>query len=240
MKKITTVAVTIAAFGFVNAASAADMPVKAPMAAPLAPPLYNWTGFYIGINGGGAWAKESWADNTIGAGGGIVGLSPSGGVFGGQLGYRYQWNQIVFGIEGTLDWADLTNSATNPTYTVELKVRSLYTVTGQVGWAGIDRALLYVKGGWAGAATRATVNINGIIDTASNSQTNNGWTVGGGVDYAVWQNWILGVEYDHFDLNYGAFSAPFSLGGTPWFVTSPSRLRIDQVVGRLSYKFWTP
>ena len=233
-KTVTLLAAALS-IGFAQAAAAADMPTRMPTKAPMmAPaPMYNWTGLYIGINGGGAWSKESWADNAIG----VVELSPNGGVFGGQLGYRYQWNQFVLGVEGTLDWAGLTDSTSGSGYTEELKVKSLYTVTGQAGWAGIDRALVYVKGGWAGATTKATQVIVAINGIASNSQTNNGWTVGGGIDYAIWQNWIIGVEYDHFDLNHGVSSSPNSTGGTPWNVTSASRLRIDQVVGRLSYQF---
>jgi len=230
MKRVFVALAAVAAFGFASAASAADMPTKAPMAPP--PVAYNWTGLYVGINGGGAWGREDWLDNAIGA----PSFRPNGGEFGGQLGYRYQWNQLVLGVEGTWDWAGLRDTVSSAAFTEEFKVKSIYTVTGQVGWA-IDRWLPYVKGGWAGA--RTSLDLGGPV-TASNSQTNNGWTVGGGVDYAIWQNWILGIEYDHFDLNYGAFTAPVSNGGAPLIVTSTSRLRIDQVVGRLSYKFDWP
>ncbi|HEY7998320.1 MAG TPA: outer membrane beta-barrel protein [Pseudolabrys sp.] len=233
MKKFAIAAAAIAAVGFVSAASAADMPTKAPMA-PL-PVAFNWTGVYVGINGGGGWGRENWIDNSAAA---IVSIShdPRGGVFGGQLGYRYQWNQLVLGVEGTWDWAGLRDTAVAGAFTEEFKVKSIYTVTGQAGWAW-DRWLLYVKGGWAGATTN--LNLGGAGFSASNSQTANGWTIGGGFDYAVWQNWILGVEYDHFDLNYGTFSAPASPFGT-LIVTNTSRLTIDQVVARLSYKFDWP
>lgn len=238
MKKFVVIAAAIAAFGFVSAASAADMPVKAARApmAPMVAPVYNWTGLYVGINGGGAWGREDWLDNGVGA----PSFSPNGGVLGGQLGYRYQWNQLVLGVEGTWDWASLRDTAASAVFTEEFKIKSIYTVTGQAGWAW-DRWLLYVKGGWAGARTSLDL-AGGFLAgfTASHSQTANGWTIGGGIDYVVWQNWILGVEYDHFDLNYGAFTAPASNGGVPLFVTNTSRLTIDQVVGRLSYKFDWP
>ena len=233
MKKFVIAAAAIAALGFTGTANAADMPTKAPMAAPLAV-AYNWTGLYVGINGGGAWGREDWLDNAVGA----PSFRPNGAVFGGQLGYRYQWNQLVLGVEGTWDWAGLRDTVSSAVFTEEFKVKSIYTVTGQAGWAW-DRWLLYVKGGWAGATTSldlAAVGGGG----ASNSQTANGWTVGGGIDYAVWQNLILGIEYDHFDLNYDAFVAPFSLGGAPLVVTNTSRLTVDQVVARLSYKFNWP
>lgn len=241
MKRVFVALAAVATFGFVSAASAADMPTKAPMA-PL-PVAYNWTGIYVGINGGGAWASESWTDNTAGPGT-PVSIRPTGGVFGGQLGYRWQWTQLVLGLEGTWDWSTMrqtVSSGTIPAFTEELKVRSIWTATGQVGFAGIDRALLYVKGGWAGARSDANIVGAGFAGlTASNSQTSNGWTFGAGLDYAIWQNWIIGVEYDHFDLNFGTFTAPFASGGIPWIVNNTSRLRIDQVVGRLSYKFDWP
>lgn len=142
------------------------------------------------------------------------------------------------GPAGTAAWADLNDTVNVPAFAGEtetFKVRSLYTATGQIGYA-FNQALLYVKGGWAGANTRATLTAPGVF-TAANSQDDSGWTVGVGLDYALINNFVIGVEYDHFDLNYSAFTAAVSNGGTPWFVTAPSRLTIDQVVGRLSYKF---
>ena len=233
--------------GLAETAAAADLPVKAAAIAPV-PIVYNWTGFYLGINGGGGWSRESWVDNSL-SGLPSTDFRPAGGVFGGQLGYRWQWNQLVFGVEGSWDWAGLSDSFTGVSqgfgFTEGLKIKSLYTVTGQVGWA-LDRTLIYVKGGWAGATTHATVvNDNaqgGVFSTGDTPQTVHGWTVGGGIDYAIWQNLIVGIEYDHFDFNYDPFlitlSDPFNIpAGTPLVVSSTSRLTVDQVVARVSYKF---
>jgi outer membrane immunogenic protein len=239
MQKLLVTAAVTATLVFVVSASAADLPAKAPIYK--APPLlasYTWTGLYLGINGGGAWGHEDWLDN-VGAGGGVSeNFHSNGGVFGGQVGFRWQWNQLVLGIEGTWDWAGLRDTLAPGGGTEEFKLASLYTATGQIGWAGWDRFLVYVKGGWAGGAAKADVNLHG--DIASNSQTVRGWTAGGGVDYAIWQNIIVGVEYDHFDLNYDPFIAPGSAGGAPWIVTNTSRFNVDQVVARLSYKFDWP
>jgi outer membrane immunogenic protein len=238
-------------------AMAADlsMPLKAPPAPPA--PVYSWTGIYLGINGGYGWAHENWMDNNgtpVGCDNTPpipstcpVSFSPDGGIFGGQIGVRYQLNSnFVIGVEGTADWADLNGTvslpnAEFPTLSETLKVRSLYTATGQVGYAW-SQALLYVKGGWAGANTNWMANAPTAVApdtpfTSSNNENNNGWTVGVGLDYKIWNNWILGIEYDHYDLAYSAFTAPVSNGGTPAFVTNPSRLTIDAVVGRLSYQF---
>ena len=239
MQKSIVTAAVIATLFFAVSANAADLPTR-----PLSTrrhrriASYNWTGLYLGINGGGAWGREDWLDN-VGAGGGVSEkFRPNGGVFGGQVGFRWQWNQLVLGIEGTWDWAGLHDTLAPGGATEEFKITSFYTATGQIGWAAWDRFLVYVKGGWAGAATKADVNLGG--DIASNSQTVSGWTVGGGVDYAIWQNVIVGVEYDHFEFNYDPFTAPGSSRGAPWIVTNTSHVAVDQVVARLNYKFDWP
>jgi outer membrane immunogenic protein len=233
-------------------AMAADMnmPLKAPPAPP--PVVATWTGLYLGINGGWGEARESWLDNNA-----ALGCPPcfaadykaDGGIFGGQLGYRYQFNgNWVLGIEGTAAWADLSQTLSTgnvffPGETESLKVNSLYTATGQIGYAW-NQALLYVKGGWAGAHTHFLTNApTGVFPafTAVHDTDSSGWTVGVGLDYQIWNNFVAGVEYDHLDLGYGPFGAAASNGGFPVVVISPSRLTIDEVVGRLSYKFnWTP
>jgi outer membrane immunogenic protein len=214
----------------ISVANAADMPVKAPAMVASA---YNWSGLYIGLNGGYGWGRESWIDNT---GAPSVSLSPKGGVFGGQIGYRWQWNQLVLGVEGTWDWASVKdNVAATAIFSEEVKVKSIYTLTGQAGWA-FDRWLPYVKGGWAGAQT--DFNFFNPTPSGSTSITVNGWTVGGGIDYAVWQNLIVGVEYDHFSFNYPNFNLVTTAGLLT--ITNASRLTVDQVVVRASYKFWTP
>ena len=237
--KIATLAAAAIVFGGVHVASAADMAVKAPMAPPVIA-TWSWTGFYVGIHGGYGWGRESDIDNVavgIPPGSGTS-FDPNGGIFGGQLGFRWQWNQLVLGIEGSGAWADLQSDVLKGATageTIGLKVKSLYTVTGQVGWA-MNQWLFYVKGGWAGARTEQFINAPGVF-TGSNTQSNRGWTVGGGVDFAIWQNLIFGVEFDHFDFNYDGFTAPLSNGGFPLIVTGTSRLTVEQIVGRLSWKF---
>ena len=110
MKKFLLGTVGLLALGMAAPASAADMAVKAPPPAPL-PVIYNWTGFYIGGNGG--WGQSNSCLNFVDAFGfdfrdGCA--SRSGGVVGGQIGYRWQANQWVFGVEAQGDWADLSRS----------------------------------------------------------------------------------------------------------------------------------
>jgi outer membrane immunogenic protein len=234
------VAAVIVAIG---SAQGADLPpAPSPMykAPAVVPPAFSWTGFYLGAEGGWGWGREDFTDNsTIGIPPGVaISHRPDGGIFGGVLGYRYQTGQLVFGVEGTGAWAGLKDSVFPAAGTTDnMKVNSLYSATGQIGWA-FGQVLPYLKGGWAGGSVNTSIStiIGGF---ASQTQFGNGWTVGAGLDYAVWQNLILGVEYDHFDLSYNGFSTVGVLGNT-YTVANPSRLTVDQVVGRLTYKFGMP
>jgi len=238
MRKLLLGCAALAALFTLDTAGAADLSRPAPVykAPPVVAPAFSWTGFYLGLEGGGGWGRESYLDNTVFPTTAIS-THPNGGVFGGVAGFRYQTGQFVFGVEGTAAWADIKSSTTSGlggVFSETFKARSLYTATGQVGWA-FNQALLYVKGGWAGASVNNS--LTSAFGSASNTQSDNGWTVGAGLDYAVWKNVVLGIEFDHIALGYGAYTAPFSTGGVPWIVTNTSHFTIDQVVGRLSYKF---
>jgi outer membrane immunogenic protein len=235
MKRVL-IAVASALILALPSAKAADMALKAPSMTP----AFSWTGVYFGVEGGGGFGRENYTDNSV-AGippGVAIGQSPSGGIFGGVLGYRYQVGQFVLGVEGTPAWAALLGSVfPGAGVTDSFKVSSLYTATGQAGWA-LDRALLYVKGGWAGASVNTSIS-TAAGGFANQTQSDGGWTAGVGLDYAVWHDLIVGIEYDHFDLGYGGFSTVGVLGRR-FIVTSPSPLTIEQVVGRLTYKFNIP
>ena len=100
----------VALVGMAAPASAADMAVKAPPPAPL-PVIYNWSGFYIGGNGGWGQSHNCWISLTRLALTFAEGCRErSGGVVGGQIGYRWQANQWVFGVEAQGDWADLSST----------------------------------------------------------------------------------------------------------------------------------
>src|ERR1700760_1575283 len=137
MKKFWMGIVGWAALGPPAPASAADMAVKAPPPAPL-PVIYNWSGFYIGANGGGGWSDKCWDVTSF-----RVPVTSfregchdaSGGGVGGQIGYRWQSTNWVFGLEAQGDWADLTASNVSlfiPAWTNNSKVEALGLFTGQV------------------------------------------------------------------------------------------------------------
>jgi outer membrane immunogenic protein len=182
----------VAAIGFASIASAADMPAKAPVyrAAPVA--MYNWTGFYLGVQGGYAWGSS--VQFFSAAGGGTTDrYNINGGVFGGTLGYNWQIQQWVLGIEGDFSGSHISGSTiTTPTYGCgtgcSTNVKSFGTLRARLGYAW-DNVLLYGTGGWAYGNIES--NING--GTATNGRS--GWTAGAGAEYGFNRNWSAKLEW---------------------------------------------
>ena len=196
-------------------AHAADMPVKAP---PLVAPAFSWSGFYVGLHGGGAWYDKEWSAplTALNAAGGCGGCprivssnNASSWLAGGQAGFNYQTGQWVLGVEADASWTSLNGSAPNaldPTIIRNTsKVDALGTVAARVGFA-VNRALFYVKGGgaWADDRFYTSRTIDALLPAGTPLQiateTRWGWMVGVGVEYAFNQNWSVKGEYNHLDL----------------------------------------
>jgi outer membrane immunogenic protein len=200
MKRIVLAFVSIMALAGV--AAAADLPQAAPAPmyakAPVVIPVYNWTGFYLGLNGGGGFGGSSWTPTGS--------FNLSGGLVGGTVGYNYQVGQAVFGVEGDIDWTNIsgsTNNACPPGCTTSNTWLS--TVRGRLGYAA-DRFMPYVTGGLAMGNIRASVP-----GFAGGSATNAGWTLGGGIETAISRNWSVKAEYLYADL--GNFGCGVACGG---------------------------
>lgn len=155
--------------------------------------VYNWTGFYIGINGGGAFGKTTGDElPTFFLGNHDI----SGGLVGGTVGFNYQVTNWVFGVEADWDWADINGSHTlGPGVTQSFKADDLGTVRGRIGYAW-DRVLVYGTGGFAWT-DRATDTIAGTPD----SHSLDGWTAGGGLEYGITPNLSAKAEYLFVHLN---------------------------------------
>ena len=154
MKKFLRGAFGLLALGMAAPAVAADFPVAYTREPVMIPAWYDWSGFYIGVNGGWATSHNCW-DQTTGPSGTF--LAPEGcntakgGLAGGQLGYRLQASSWVFGAEFQGDWADLTGSNPSlflPATINRTRVDYFGLLTGQIGYA-LDTVLLYAKGGGA-------------------------------------------------------------------------------------------
>lgn len=225
-----------------NAADLAARPyTKAP---PMMAAIYDWSGFYIGINGGGGSAHNCW-DLVVPAGIIPQGCHDStGGTVGGQIGYRWQATNWVFGLEGQGNWADFSGSNATPVggnpfggLTDRSRIDSFGLITGQVGYAW-NNVLVYVKGGAAvvGDKYDALVIPGGAV-FASGTETRWGGTVGAGLEIGFAQNWSLGAEYNHIflDSHDVALSSAGVLAGT-------ERIRQDVDMGlvRLNYRWGGP
>jgi opacity protein-like surface antigen len=180
------------------------------------PALMKWSGFYVGGHVGGGLGNDQWSDpfgSTPGLGGatnvaGFGDTTRANGPLGGlQIGYDLQRAQWVFGVQADASLADLRGENTCFSGIGGINcgrvVNSLGTITGRVGYAW-GRSLAYVKAG--GARTNTTYNLyantNGALALGSGSATMTtwGWTVGGGVEYALSDNWSTMFEYDHIDV----------------------------------------
>jgi outer membrane immunogenic protein len=193
MKKFVTLVAAMAAFGFVSAASAADMPMKSP--APMMAPAYNWTGFYVGVNGGYGWGTTTGTALPVATGGNV---NLTGGLVGGTLGYNFQMGSWVLGLEADYDWANINGTTTlGGTFTIN----SLGSARGRLGYAW-NNVLLYGTGGFAwGSATGAGFGV-------TESHTHTGWAAGGGLEYGVTRNLSLKGEYLYTSLSAQNYFVP--------------------------------
>ncbi len=237
MKKIILAAVASAALA--APALAADLPQRTYAKAPVVvAPIYDWTGFYIGANGGWGSSRNCWGDWTFAVGTPAGCHNSTGGVLGGQFGYRWQAGQLVFGLEAQGDWANLTSSRAslqNPLNTIQTKVDSVGLFTGQLGYAW-NAALLYVKGGAAVTNNRFDVYTTGTgVGLAAATSTRWGGVIGVGFEYGFTPNWTAGIEYDR--LFMGSANNSFSTPAGVAYGLNKIGQDVDMVTLRLNYKF---
>jgi outer membrane immunogenic protein len=203
-------------------AQAADMKVKAPIYKAVPPPVaaYNWSGFYLGINGGGAWGDSSWAAPPV------LAVSATGALAGLTYGYNIQSGSWVFGLEGDVDWADISGATTCGAGTCAISARWLDTVRLRAGQS-FDRFMPYITGGLALGGVRAS---NSVFATANSTQV--GWTVGAGIELGISRNLSAKLEYLYVDL--GSFDCGLSCGlGVPENIG----LTANVIRAGLNYKF---
>jgi outer membrane immunogenic protein len=225
-------------------ALAADLPARTYTKAPaMIAAVYDWSGFYLGINGGGASSRECWtitSHNNIAIAPVSEGChDATGGLVGGQIGYRWQANQWVFGLEAQGDWADLSSqriSIIDPLFSTRTKTDGIGLFTGQIGYAW-NASLFYVKGGAAVTSNRFSIleNVFGT-ELAAASATRWGGTVGVGWEYGFAPNWSAGIEYDHLFMGHANNS--FTTPALPaLFLNNRISQDVDMVTLRINYRF---
>ncbi len=249
MNKLLIGAVGALAIGLSAApATAADLAprpyTKAPP--PMMAAIYDWSGFYIGANGGWGSSRNCW-NYTLNPTGPEGCHDATGGTAGGQIGYRWQSTNWVFGIEAQGNWADLNGrniSLAFPAFTNDSRLDAFGLFTGQIGYAW-DATLLYVKGGGAVTSNRyrSLVTATGVQASDSISNTRWGAVVGVGLEYGFAPNWSLAFEYDHIFmgnsrhtfLNNGVAGA----AGTVFGADNISQ-DVDLVTARINYRWGGP
>jgi outer membrane immunogenic protein len=255
LKKILLAA--IGAISMTASASAADLAARPYVKAPVAPmPVYSWAGFYLGLNGGGASSRNCWDMTGLDffGTGTITPVSPAvnegchnatGGLVGGQIGYRWQAANWVFGLEAQGDWANLKGSNVSPVFaafggsTNQTKIDAIGLFTGQIGYAW-NNVLWYVKGGAAVTHSK----YNGIVNPTGPtfdqaSETRWGGAVGTGLEFGFAPGWSVGVEYDH--LFMGSRTVGLTATAAPLvFRTDNIKQDVDMGTVRLNYTFGGP
>jgi outer membrane immunogenic protein len=252
MKKVLLATAGLVALS-IAPALAADLPARTYSKAPVAvAPIYNWGGFYIGVNGGGGSSHKCWDVNNIDGVGAVAPFregchDATGGLVGGQVGYRWQAHTFVFGLEAQGDWANLKGSNTSalallagiPAFTNQTKIDAIGLFTGQVGYAW-NNVLAYVKGG--AAVTHDKYNgIVGAVAFDEATETRWGGVVGAGLEFGFAPGWSVAVEYDHLFMG----NRNVTLNGTAAFGGGFSRIDnirqdVDMGTVRVNYTFGGP
>lgn len=211
MKRILLASAAL--LGTAVSAQAADLAVKAPYYKAPVVAVYNWTGFYIGVNAGVGIGRDRTQHNFTGD---SLYVSPQGGFGGGQIGYNWQADSllgpIVYGLEADIQGSGLTGGGANVLPGVAYSQKSDWfgTVRGRVGLAQ-GPILSYFTGGFAYGNIKTNVTEGGVTAFSSNT-TATGWTIGSGVEAALGGNWTGKIEYLYLNLGNraDAFGAPFA------------------------------
>jgi len=222
--KVISLLAAAFSLGVMQAASAADMPTKAPVVKapmPMVAPVYNWTGFYVGVNGGGVWGRTDpgYFDGTSFVSSiasqnqqaGAPDFDNSGGLAGGQIGYLTEFGKLVIGLEASFDWMKLNGStSTTGSYVAFPAINFSFNETVNSDWlalftarAGWDMGIWYpyITGGLAVAHLKfasSYTNTNGTPGTSgagSFEQVRTGPTIGGGLEWRFDNHWSLRGEY---------------------------------------------
>jgi outer membrane immunogenic protein len=230
------VTASLAALSAVLPAVAADLPARAYTKAGMVQAAYDWSGFYVGLNGGGGTSRTCWdlvGSTTEGC------HDATGGTVGGQIGYRWQTGPFVLGLEAQGNWANFSGDNVSllfPGFRNRTTIDSFGLFTGQVGYSW-SNALLYLKGGAAvvNDEYRILNNTTGAL-FGSADETRWAGALGVGFEYGFMPNWSVAVEYDHLFLgsNTNTFVTPAGL------FSDNIRQDLDIFTARVNYRFGGP
>jgi outer membrane immunogenic protein len=236
---------------------------KEVMAAPAPSCPINWGGFYIGVNGGYSWGDADTSFDPRPDAASFISIEPitlspdpDGFVGGGQIGYNWQWNWFVLGVETDFQGSSMDGSTRNdpiinifgapnaPGTFIEARQSTDWfgTFRAKIGFTPFCRLLVYGTGGLAYghvnyfADTDFTNNRGGPFYLSSFDRTEVGWTVGGGLEYALSNHWSIKAEYLYYDLGNESSTAPAS-DGRPFQVHYDWNTTANIIRGGLNFKF---
>jgi outer membrane immunogenic protein len=206
---------TVSMVALAGTARAADMPAAMPTKertySPA--PIVDWTGVYVGVQGGGVVHDTKFNEDGFFTGGGLptrIEDRKTGGTVGGVIGRNWQQDRLVYGVEGDWNWVGVRSkqfplsSRVFPVST-SYDVNWLATLRGRIGLA-FDRTLVYATGGAAIGNIDNSVDLigtdgaSGRISSFTQKQTKAGWVVGGGVEQMLSPHWSAGAEFHYVDL----------------------------------------
>jgi len=257
MKRAWTLVIGAGLFacGAASSAFAADLampppPPPAPAAVPVLPPVYNWSGFFVGGHLGYGWGADSMRltpDSSYAAGTIVpaIAADPRGVVAGVQYGTNWQFDRIVLGTESDFSFTDIRRSQTIVTSgasnTGEQKLPWFGTTRVRAGYTLQDNLLIYATGGLANGTAKGSFSAIGSSAGAvgSRSKTLWGWTVGGGLEYGMGP-WSAKIEYLHYDIGTLTFyTIDTSIPGG--LIKASTKFDGDMVRVGVDYRFaWTP
>ena len=249
MKKLL---LATSAIAFAGSASAADMPARMAVKAPIVAAVpFTWSGCYVGGNAGYGWGRENFNDpigNFTPAPNGNLRINSAGAIVGGQLGCNYQVaSNWVIGVEGMGAWTDINGNAPDllfGTKNLSSKTEALASITGRLGYT-VDRVMFYGKGGGAFARDRYQENTPGFAlfglvvppDVFTARVDRFGWTLGAGVEWAFADKWSAKLEYNHYDFGTKSVNMTDAAGA---IIPANVSQRIDTVTVGINYRFWAP
>jgi outer membrane immunogenic protein len=215
-------------------AQAADLAARPYTKAPAMVTVYDWTGFYVGVNAGVGIGRDRTIHDLAGAPSpNSLYLSPQGGLGGGQIGYNWQTGSVlgplVYGVEADIQGAGLSDNRTNvPPIAYTSSSDWFGTVRGRIGLA-TGPVLSYVTGGYAYGNVKNSITETGVgaVGAFSTNRTQGGWVIGSGVEAALGGNWTGKIEYLY--LNLGNNTDAFTALATPQTVTTEVRENIFRV-----------
>jgi outer membrane immunogenic protein len=242
MKRLLLGAIALATLGVNAPVIAADLPpaptyAKTPV---MMPAMYDWSGVYLGINGGWGTSNRCF-DQTFPLVGTEGCHTTSGGFAGAQAGYRWQAASWVFGFEALGDWASLKGSNISLITGTDVnrsRVDAFGLFTGQIGYAW-NTALLYFKGGGAVLADRNDLMTGGNVFATASGDNRWGGVVGGGIEFSFAPNWSAAFEYDHIFIA-GANTTFSNLIGGAVVSTDHIHGGADLVSVRVNYRWGGP